>query len=361
LGVQQDTTLMQVVLNQPHATLDGWQVYIEVLATGQRVSNLVTLHGAITQAAPKLFTAVAEPMDGTWAIVLKPLDPTLPVSATTILGPKFGITYPTAAPSTAEVVPAHVTGTVRSPLGTPTAATIDFQSVDITLTNTTAVNSLLYETTVTTGASGPGVGQYDVTLPAGNYNVVITPVDPSLAKATQMLTLGAGKTDLTVPAPQTVSGRCIVSDGRALGLATVELTPSIPTPTASQTFAQLQEQLGRPVQTITDANGNFGIAVDEGTYDVTVKPADGSRLPWIVYPSLLVNSARNFTSACYVPAPILENLKVYDLGVNPVEAAIVRAYAVNQNGRYYEIASGFTDSSGETDLFFTALSTASMP
>jgi hypothetical protein len=80
-----------------------------------------------------------------------------------------------------------------------------------------------------------------------------------------------------------------------------------------------------------------------------------------VYPSLLVNSARNFTSACYVPAPILENLKVYDLGVNPVEAAIVRAYAVNQNGRYYEIASGFTDSSGETDLFFTALSTASMP
>jgi len=265
--------------------------------------------------------------------------------------------YPVMGSSSARVVPVKVAGTVKAPDGTPTIATILFQSQvgGLVIEGSPAGTSgdLSFETTVTTDTHG----HYETTMPPGAYTAIITPQTMTLGKVVRSFTAGTGSADLAVQAPQDVSGTCVVADGRALALAEVDLTPSL------NLMDQSADTRPRPVQTMTDTKGRFSVAADQGTYDITVKPAPGSRLPWIVLPTYSLGAGQNLLltpDICNVPAPVLESVTLEDFGSAVVPGAVVRAYTLNKSDSiWHEIGDGLTDANGHTDLFLASLQASS--
>jgi hypothetical protein len=141
-------------------------------------------------------------------------------------------------------------------------------------------------------------------------------------------------------------------------MATVELTPAVALPGS----APPAWQVPRPVIVTTDATGSFSAKVDDGTYDVTVKPALGSNLPWIVSTAYPVSSSTSVTlPSCTVPAPVLESFTLEELASGAgVPFAVVRAYTTHQvqttpDPTFHEIGLGVTDATGHVALFLTAL------
>ncbi len=336
-------------------SLAGWKMFLREEATGRHVSNVFTIPGPTLMEAPSVFTAQLAPMSG-WELVVQPADPTMPLFINELLGNPLGsptspLTYPTLAGHV------QVQGHVLAPTGGPTAsASVVFQSDSIdVMGGALSTTNLSYQTTVLADASG----HYSVLLPAGQYDATITPADPSLPKVTLPRLTAKPTVDLPVSVSATVNGTCIVSDGRPLSAAEVDLTPAVTLGTQNPPNPWTWP---RPTQVVTDSKGGFSLSVDPGTYDVTVKPAEGSRLPWIVQTSHTVTSGMPLTlSDCTVPAPVLERVRLLDAAMfgSQVQNAVVRVYAQHattaMDATFHQIGQGFTDLGGNTDLFLTNL------
>jgi hypothetical protein len=151
----------------------------------------------------------------------------------------------------------------------------------------------------------------------------------------------------------------LIADGRALANATVDLTPaasllaSLPLPVA-------QVDGPRPFEVTTAADGSFSASVDPGMYDVTVRPVDGTRFPWIVSPAHTFSKSNTKLDRLFIPAPVPLSLTLHDpLADLPIAQAVVSAYAFTScspapcNGVALQIGQGFTDGNGSFQMFLT--------
>jgi hypothetical protein len=157
-----------------------------------------------------------------------------------------------------------------------------------------------------------------------------------------------------------VTGTCLVSDGRALADAEVDATPSVSLRTSTSLDLKEREQVRWPRRNhvLTNASGTFSLPLDPGTYDITVRPADGTHLPWVIAREKTVVESTPLTLTVEVPPPISYSWTLHDAAADyPVVGALVHAYALphpdsNQQGfAALEIGRAVTDTSGHFEMF----------
>jgi hypothetical protein len=360
------------VMREDGASLEGWTAYLEDATTLRRVSAATAIAN-LTPTSTSPFTydvplptnrdlGSGNGFENAQLMLVPPAGsvaiPTLvaPYQAGTILAPP----YPTLIGP-----PATVSGSVTTADGgLPVPSTLLIESTKI-LTNDSPTTDLVYSTDVATIADGGNAASYQVALPPGNYTVTIVPSDATSAKQSLPLLVAsttmngevvnltqAGK-NLALAAKTLVTGVASVSDGRALAAAQVEANPaaslgpaslaSPPTPVSSWP---------RSATTTTAADGTFVLALDPGTYDITVRPVDGTFLPWVVSPSRQVGSSPLALDPIVVPAPIVASLRLADPQDNAIVGAIVRVFAVPTGGTaYVESGRALTDENGHYDMF----------
>lgn len=343
--------------------LDGATVFLRDVKTQRRVSALVTLGANNHDSGPPITYHVVlgtnhHPSDpdhpelapdalfGTELV----LSPNVDARPTLVIG-RVGGTIPPSEKYPMIPEAALVSGTVISEFDSlPLAAEVVVTSTKIFTPNDPAGYTLNLVHTARFRSGGDG--QFSVRLPRGEYDVVVSPDAPGFAK-TMPPTLTVDATHPTqagigfqVGRKRTVIGSVLVADGRALASADVEAlaaaagqaTPNAPVP--------------RSAQARTDDAGNFTMQLDPGTYDIRVRPALGTRLPWIVSPSRLVQATDVVLPPLEVPAPIDARMRLLDPQHNAIVRALVRAYAQPAKGApFVEIGRALTDARGQFEMW----------
>jgi hypothetical protein len=245
------------------------------------------------------------------------------------------------------------------------------------------------------------IGTYSVRLPPGEYDVFIDPA-PGSGAARGFATLAAPdagpqtasgpiplppldacgrvdsieNVDLAAQTPLEVTGTVLLVDGtagRPLANVTVDLTPSAP-------FMFSPPQLAINPLAAADVPGSFEVTTGEDGvytfsppqslvgpsavgYDVTVRPEDGTNLPWIVSPQHIpAPNGPTKIVPLFVPAPVSLPLTLHDnFTDNPIVSAVVRAYAFTPCppatppsqcfGRALQIGEAITSSTGSFEMF----------
>ena len=363
-------TIPSVTLSRDDGgSLDGWSAYLRDQSSLRRLSAIANVGpgnaiGAgsyhvflFTNHHPPAVAGVANPLIGTELVVVPPRDvdamPTLVTPA--LAGVLEQAAYPTIP------APASVRGSVTSTVDSvPLAADIVFTSTKIYLTTSSPsfTTNLTYTTRVSTdvpatqGDATPTDARYAVRLPRGEYDVVVSPRDPAFAKKAFQLIVDVendpqdGK-NLEVDRKRVLAGTALVTDGRPLASAEIEASPAASLLDGSTPASHWP----RAATTTADLAGNFSLALDPGTYDITVRPAPGSRLPWVVSASRVVGASDARLDPIEIPAPIPAGLLLVDPSTNPVIGAIVRVFAVPTGGTaFVEIGRAMTDAAGHYDM-----------
>jgi hypothetical protein len=86
----------------------------------------------------------------------------------------------------------------------------------------------------------------------------------------------------------------------------------------------------RSRQTTTDEMGTFRVAVDRGSYDVTIKPPSGSGYSWYVRRDVEIGSNGKFTNDVDMSSPVAIDCSMayLDARDGSVAGAEITAYAV---------------------------------
>jgi len=333
-----EATNYSVLTNAGAPSLAGWTVYA-VDSHGFRVTGKVTLTGAPNETFT-LYDALYDPahpgdQTGQRLYVLPPDGVPLPIYVDKAIGNVLGrqISYP-ALPS-----PVNVSGTVTLDTDPtrPIAARIVFiadGAPDGSAVLTTDVSipysqQLYYRGDATTNAAG----QYQITLPPGNYRTYVVPNDPDLALTIQMRVfttdpIQPGK-GLSVQSRLHVRGSAALGDGTPVYGAQVVIGPSADAPLDANGFDPLA--LPREVIGSTDAAGKFDVLVDPGLADISVRPVDGSRYPWVVTTNWKVLTDTTLPKPLVVPPPgdpstARTGGQLVDPAGNPLAHTVVRAY-----------------------------------
>jgi hypothetical protein len=110
------------------------------------------------------------------------------------------------------------------------------------------------------------------------------------------------------------------------------------------------------VRVPTNAFGSFELPVSPGmTYDIVVRPAPGSRFPWVVLPAVVAPPSGELPIT--IGAPIEISLVLFDVQGYPLNGALVRAFkgltATVQNAPNVavEIGRARTDEKGHLELY----------
>lgn len=344
----------------------GWSVYLRDPASLRVLSSRATVSAATSSlrlnylTPPSLeasFELVIEPPQG--SVGLPTLIDSAPIPTTE--------TYPALPP------PLHVTGSVQSPYGTAVSATLLFFSdaLDDVATclgppspSNRVPGVLRYEARVDTDdrlASGGALGRFSVDLPQGDYAVVL---EPSAASGYAKTTVGlehiavtghpvcAGAsvalTGLVLEASPkvTLSGSVLTGDGRPLANASVDVTPAAALAPSRFSSPVAEDRWPRPFTTVTGAEGAFSVDVDPGEYDLTVRPQQGTGLPWLVRPDHVAPVAGPLAlEPLAVPAPFFLGLTLHDPADNPLVNAVVQAFAFS-GGVALPVGEAMTDDQG---------------
>ena len=330
--------------------LDGWRVWIQDHATPRRVSVLRTLShppvgrhaSVVTTATVLLYTATGGASNIDYDAIVAPPVGTIgvPRLETSLFGGTQGLAtlaVPTIPP------PVTVQGVVAEPgdagalLGY--AAKVTLVSTALT-TNVTAVPSSLlkYETTVSTDDHG----RFATVLPPGNYNATVEPaIGTGFAKATTAVVvdnLTVSALTLQPPVRPVLHGRAMLTDGRALGEATVIAEPRTDT----------DGTLGRPGRSLTADDGTYAIELDPGLYVLSVLPKAGTGFPNVVT-SLTVGIDSATIPDLRIPPPTLLSFTLRDPNAtsNAIVRAVVRIFAsLPGNSTPVEIGTAMTDTNG---------------
>lgn len=353
--------------------LDGWSAYLRDVTTLQSISNVRSLGGTAAMSVVLVTNrpGVADALTNAELVVAPPPGSPIP---TGIFAPTGGElpaqeTYPPLPQ------PVAMTGNVVSADGTPVAANLVFEALAITDQN--GLNDTNFEfvgyASAEPNASG-GASTYSVVLPPGQYRVDVRPVDlTSAVTIAEPVLVGASpstfKSDFTVSAMGAVQGTAVVADGRLLSGAIVEALPTqCFAPPASADSGAMEPAsapasspscLPRPAQVTTAGDGSFTLPLDPGSYLLRVRPADGSRLPWVTHNGTvevaLGSGAKPVSVAFTVPAPLYAGLELLDPIGNPIVNAIVRAFALPAQTSpptpAIELGEAITDATGQYDLY----------
>jgi hypothetical protein len=138
----------------------------------------------------------------------------------------------------------------------------------------------------------------------------------------------------------------MVGDGRPVSGATVEAIPEVCANALTGAGC-----LPRARQSATSEHGSFSLSLDQGTYQLRVRPADGSKLPWVSQ-QLVVQSIPTPPLVMVVPAPVYAGLTLHDSQENPIVNAIVRVFQLSgQPSTWVEIGRAITDATGHYDMY----------
>lgn len=335
--------------------LTGWRAYLVSETTGERLSTFATLQGpaggkVVLQTAIGLGTGTTVNNLDNQALVLAPPEGR-PLPTYTIRNIGGSILPAHEIPALPAAV--RLSGRVEAD-AQGRAARIVFESQkESGIAGPAYDTNLSYRTVVSTDASG----NYSVTLPPGNYTAWVVPVarDAAVTPVASLVGLDLDQHGraLALGRPTTVRGKVMVTDGRALGGADIVLVPA-----AMQAQGAPPWTLPRAAAAKTARDGSFELGVDPGTYDLTVMPAAGTRLPWVVSTSRTVGQGSVELEPLLVPAPILQALKLLDPAGNPLARALVRAYAPSArqpagdpHRPVYEVGRAWTDANGRFELF----------
>lgn len=349
--------------------LDGWTAYLQDTTTLRPISNVATLSGTKTHVTlatnhhpPASPGGGTDALTGAQLVLQPPSDQPIPTGVFPPIANELPIeeTYPPLP------APATVEGVVTDPSdGAPVEADLAFEAIDIYEAGQQAPNDTNFTYTALASARvDPTTGDsiYKLSLPPGDYRLTIRPTDAAHAvTVVQPFTLlpSAGPVVVdfvTVTALVPVQGHARVADGRPLAQATVSVVPRACSLGATTTLC-----LPRGAQTLTDSDGFFALELDQGSYELQIKPQDGTRLPWVTQ-SLLVGPVPPTLSIVPIPAPVYAGLTLLDAADNPIVDAIVRAYLLPAQGpsggppTAVEIGQAITDSSGRYDLYLAPTS-----
>ena len=330
---------LRIVRDGLDHSLEGWTVYLRDLSTGRRVSQIETLHDATLASTFRLHTLFDTPPVSTTSIrtqtvVSPPVGqsegiPTLVNN--NVPGPNLAADAPIDHPLHYPAIPfpVFVTGTV----GVATGAAID---ADLIIRETSLVtldpgDPALHSIHYSTRAKAVR-GVYGVSLPPGVFDVYVIPSADSPFSATstkleiaRSTSGSASGKDLPVLRRASLTGTCIIDDGRPLAGAEVEARPG-----AVLVATVDQDRWPRAQRTTTDANGFFSMSLDQGTYDIVVRPPPGSALPWTISRShTLLTSDPVHLDVIRVPAPYVIELTLLETtsANSYASRALVRAYA----------------------------------
>jgi hypothetical protein len=350
-------------------TLEGWTLYLRDDRTKRRISSLAALH---EPATIKLFTTGQEDETGKPNTIRKhvelvlapPADgPKLPELVHAALGDvPATANYPQLPPLV--TVGGHVVGEDGVPVHAHIvveAITLDVLDPDSDAKDLQFVDS--FETTLD--------GDYERKLPSGRYTAIMTPIlspqpgdvaDPAGRSAKTILELPVGfpQSDHDVQAGRkhtlanavNLAGRCVTTDGRPLAEAEVEAHAA-----AALRYGTKEEadplRWPRTVVTRTAPNGQFKMPAEPGAkYDVVVRPAQGTRFPWVVRTGVTA-PAEDLTID--VPAPLAIVVRLLDPSGNPAAQALVSAYRGLESQTdpkvAVEIGRVRTDAAGRLELY----------
>jgi hypothetical protein len=371
--------------------LDGWTAYLRDGTTGSTISNVRSLAGSVAQDVLLVTRRPGESdaLDDAVLVVAPPPGMSVP---TGLFAPQGGelppqLTYPP--------LPAAVTvrGSIVVLNGATAGADLIFQASSI-LEENGMPNTNNFEFTAYASAEPPASGAaptYSVMLPPGQYLASVRPTDRAGAVTTYNLSVPLVATleqDFLLSSQRLVVGSATVVDNRPLAAATVEAVPigcSAPTSSVEAgasplpSVATTSACLPRDEQTTTLADGSFSIALDPGDYRLRVEPAAGTNLPWVTQ-SLVVGGQQTSLDAqastpaqdaasdagtmqapirFVVPAPANAGMQLKDSLGNSIVNAVVRAFwipAVSTSAGAspsvpLELGRGFTDTSGQYDLY----------
>lgn len=328
-------------------SLDGWTAWLRDQTTLRRISNLAHLHGS-AEGNVQLLTRhhVGDALTNAQLVMAPPAQELLPTWIFTPAGSELAEkeAYP-RLPS-----PITASGTVGVP------AEIVFEATGVCRYATGGAvpvldknPSYVFSRQVTTSD-----GRYRVELPLGEYRVTIIPSDSTAALTTVPGFLLSDPKSckpvgqipvLTTQKQRKVSGLATIADKRPLAGATAE---AVPTRCSDGSIDSVC--LPRPARAIVAADGSYTLSLDPGAYLLRVRPAEGTRFPWVVQ-GMSVDPSTKQAPPTVVPAPINAGLTLVDPAGNPVIQAVVRVFQTPMVGAPYEIGAAITDGAGHFDMY----------
>ncbi|MCB9584403.1 MAG: hypothetical protein H6718_03355 [Polyangiaceae bacterium] len=339
--------------------LDGWRVSVMDSESGKLLSNELTLEPAmLADGAYYLQVPFNEvPDDTAKGQELIQLRPPADVVAPTLLWKREGLEV--FAPGELSMDLSKVSfemgsyaGFVEGPDRTQQAATLTFTSTTLDGLG----EGVLGAYTLTTEADASGAFSID-SIPLGNYRVQVIPPDDSGLGAREVeisvTPKGQGGSTIQLETRTPIAGTVLFeqSGSPAVAGATVQAIASTREPSIDAFKLALGEApfVPRASSGLTGQAGTFKLEADPGVFDISVRPAVGSNLPWLVRPNVSVPVPNNGLGVLTIPAPVVQS-GVVSLGGQPVGGASVKAYAYlggdgylpNRDGALSVIAVGET-------------------
>jgi hypothetical protein len=208
--------------------------------------------------------------------------------------------------------------------GQPVVAAVQIQSAEI-MGDSSSTGKYKLDTETN------GEGVFGAYLPPGRYRVVARPVDPTKAVAEEEIEIPPGEgcfcgQSIVVPSKSVLQGTVSGPAGEPMDPAPVVVTPSASSVTRYIDKVLLLQPLLPREASSQVAGGAFGLQVDPGTFDFSVRPADGSGYPWLVQPRLLVQAATSNLDPMTVPYPAILHGVIRDAAAAALPGAVVRAW-----------------------------------
>jgi hypothetical protein len=360
-------------------TLNGWTAYLRdqndrivssrAPLSGTTISNVILAVKRSTDPTQPDLDALSQ----TELVVAPPAGAILPTGVFNLFGMVTPILYP--------MLPATVNlqGQVTSSQsGSPVAAVIVFEAISITTLSSaddpTGVQNQTFEYTLsvnTTTDPSTENSTYSATLPSGFYRIDVRPTNPLIEGSGGSLDGGDAATaavqvassvsllhdqtmNFSLGGLQSARGSARVADNRGLSGAVID---AIPTGcTASLSKLPSTWCLPRPAQSTTLSDGSFAFDLDPGYFTLRVRPAAGTRLPWVVVTQPIFADGTDSLSLApvIVPAPQSLGLTLADPAGNPIANALVRSFRlppVSSAALAVELGEAITGIDGSYEMF----------
>jgi hypothetical protein len=342
------------------AGLDGFRVFIQDAQLERRVSAMHLLSGVVSTVRLDTIgendgAVLRNNLDVVVAPPLGAIGVPTYVSAV-IQGVGLDATYPDLPP------PVAVSGVVVTPDASAIglAAEIVFDSTNVALVPTEGVAVKTRQLRYRTWLRSDARGRFATVLPPGEYLAYVRP-DRGLGWGRQRVAVSVDSptSSLTLPVLPlaVVEGRAVLADGRPLVDADVVAEAAATQPDEEGAARARRSWLfPRGARGRTDGEGRYVLALEQGTYDLTVIPEPGSGFPRVVSPSRSVAppapGAGSVTlEPLRVPVPARIGYTLQDPSGNVIPRAVVRAYArLARGGPYLEIGEGVTDRAGRFEI-----------
>jgi len=347
------------------AGLDGFTAYLRDATNLNTLSNVATLSGteapnvrlATNRFGGAPYSATTDALVNAQLVIAAPTGAVVPTGIFTPAGGELPAveTYP-AMPAAVSV-----SGAV-SAAGIPAEADLTLEATAILVGGTFQTANFTYTAWASASIdSTTGGSAFSVPLPPGQYLVVARPSSgANEANAVTLQSLDVPDngpfTAETIPlaATQVVFGTVTTPDGRSVSEATVDAIPTacapLPSSLMGTTFLSTTICLPRPAQTITTVDGTFSLTLDPGGYLLRVRPAEGTRFPWVTR-SISVAAEVVALDPIVVPIPTSVGLRLVDPNKNPIVRAVVSVYTLPAVGQAVELGSALTDDSGQYEMF----------